>query len=79
MKHYLKTSLLLICTILAFASCRNENKETSPVEEAVENLDSDAEIKIKDDKIKMEDENTKVKIKTDEDGSVEKIKTKETN
>lgn len=41
------------------------------------NMDSDAQVKVKDDKIKMEDAEKKVKIKTDkDDGSVEKAKVK---
>lgn len=79
MKNYFKVSVLFLCMAFALVSCRNEQKESNKVEDAMENMDSDADIKVKEDKIKMEDENTKVKIKTDETtGEVEKIKTKET-
>lgn len=77
MKNYFKISVLLLCMTFALASCRNEEKKT-PVENAMENIDADADVKVKEDKVKIQDEDTKVKIKTDEDGSVEKIKTKET-
>ncbi len=41
------------------------------------NMDADANVKVKEDKIKMEDSEKKVKIKTDkDDGSVEKAKVK---
>ena len=61
---------------LSLTSCR-DNK--TPKEELIEDMqDKGADVKVKDDKIKMETENEKVKIKTDDDGNT-KIKHKETN
>lgn len=37
-------------------------------------MESDAEVKVKDEKIKMEDSEKEVKIKTEDDGTVEKVK-----
>jgi len=61
---------------LSLTSCR-DNK--TPKEELIEDMqDKGADIKVKDDKIKMETDNEKVKIKTDDDGNT-KIKHKEKN
>lgn len=90
MKNHLRLFALVLCMGVALSSCRNEekkatdntemnsemNSETTVEETAAEkmNMDPDAEVKVKDDKIKMEDDTKKVKIKTDEDGTVDKTK-----
>ncbi len=79
MKNYFKISLMFLCMTFALVSCRDEEKKQTPVENAMDNMDSDADVKVKDNKIKIKDEDSKLKIKTDDDGNVEKIKTKETN
>ncbi len=73
MKNYLKTLLVLaICTI-AFTSCREEK---SPEETANEMIENGDEVKVKEDKVKIENEDgSETKIKYDESGDVEKIKT----
>lgn len=59
---------------VSLTSCRDQKTNT---EELIEDMqDKGADIKVKDDKIKMETEDEKVKIKTDDDGNV-KIKQKD--
>lgn len=94
MKNYLKMGACIFGLAVALTACRNEkadeNKEGDMTEmgadgeitkeeaKAEMNMDADAEVKMKDDKIKMEDENKEVKIKMDEEtGTVEKIKVDE--
>lgn len=60
----------------SFTSCR-EKKEMTPAEAAVEEMQNDgADIEVKDggDKIKMDNGDKEIKIKTDDDGNT-KIKT----
>ena len=62
------------CLTISLSSCRDQKTRT---EEMVEDMqDKGADVKIKDDKIKLETEDEKVKIKTDDDGDT-KIKHKE--
>ena len=59
---------------MSLTSCRDKK---SPQQEIIEEMqDKGADIKVKDNKIKMETEDEKVKIKTDDDGNV-KIKRKD--
>jgi len=76
----MKKNIFLLASALiftfSFTSCR-ENKEVSTDETIIEEMQNDgAEIKVKDDgdKIKMDNGEKEVKIKTDDDGNV-KIKT----
>lgn len=53
---------------LSATSCRDQKK--SHEQELIEDMqDKGADVKVKDDKIKMETDNEKVKIKTDDDGN----------
>lgn len=74
MKTIFKVSLLAAVFAISFTSCRDEDKTTDEtVEEMIENGD---EVKIKEDKVKIENEDgTETKIKYDESGNVEKVKT----
>ena len=74
MKTIFKVSLFSLALAAAFVSCRDEDKdEDDTVQEMIDNGD---EVKIKEDKIKIEDEDgSETKIKYDDNGNVEKIKT----
>lgn len=63
-------------------SCEEKKEEKTETEELIDEMNSEgADVKYKEDedgsKLKMETEDTKVKIKTDEDGDT-KVKIKET-
>lgn len=78
MKRLTTIALFAACFTIAFSSCREttEVKKTR-TEELVDDMqDKGADIKVTDDKIKMETEDEKVKIKTDDDGNT-KIKQKD--
>ncbi|BAO54431.1 hypothetical protein [Nonlabens marinus] len=74
MKTIFKVSLFSLALAAAMVSCRNEEESADDaVQEMIENGD---EVKIKEDKIKIEDaDGDETKIKYDENGNVEKIKT----
>lgn len=73
MKKLLKTLFVLCICFIAFTSCRDEKTPEETANEMIENAD---EIKTKDDKVKIENEDgSESKIKYDEDGNVEKVKT----
>ncbi|MFD2696369.1 hypothetical protein ACFSQ0_00015 [Mesonia sediminis] len=70
-KH-LGLGLVLICSLY---SCRDQEEKDTKTIEGVE-VSDDAEIEVSDDgeKIEIEDGDTEVKIKKDEDGNIEKKK-----
>lgn len=71
MKTFFKVSLLSLALAAAFMSCREEEEKTTDVI-----IEDGQEVKIKDDKVKIENaDGSEVKIKYDENGNVEKIKT----
>lgn len=59
---------------ISLSSCRDQKTQEEQLVEEMQ--DKGADIKVTDDKIKMETENEKVKIKTDDDGNT-KIKRKD--
>ena len=61
---------------ISVSSCRDQKTTEENLVEEMQNKGAD--IKVKDDKIKMETEDEKVKIKTDDDGNT-KIKKKDKN
>ncbi|QAA82979.1 hypothetical protein EI546_15200 [Aequorivita sp. H23M31] len=62
---------------LTVSSCRDTEPKKTQTEEIIDDMQNKgADIKVKDDKIKMETEDEKVKIKTDDDGNT-KIKQKD--
>lgn len=61
---------------ISLSSCRDQKTTEENLVEEMQ--DKGADIKVKDDKIKMETEDEKVKIKTDDDGNT-KIKKKDKN
>ncbi len=74
MRKLTMIALFAGCLTISLSSCRDQKTRT---EEMVEDMqDKGADVKIKDDKIKLETEDEKVKIKTDDDGDT-KIKHKE--
>ncbi len=74
MRKLTMIALFAGCLTISLSSCRDNKTKT---EELVEDMqDKGADIKVKDDKIKMETEDEKVKIKTDDDGNT-KIKQKD--
>ena len=61
---------------VSLTSCREQKTQQEEVIEEMQ--DKGADVKIKDDKIKMETEDEKAKIKTDDEGNVKiKVKDKE--
>lgn len=77
MKNYFKIATLALFLGFTVVSCRDANKEADKDLNVVEGVEmqEDAEIKVKDDKIKMEDSEKEVKVKLDEEtGAVEKVK-----
>jgi len=74
MKTVFKVSLLAAVFAITFTSCREDEKTTDEtVEEMIENGE---EVKIKEDKVKIENaDGSETKIKYDDNGNVEKIKT----
>ena len=74
MRKLAMIALFTGCIAISFSSCRDQKTNQ---EEIIEDMqDKGADIKVKEDKIKMETENEKVKIKTDDEGNT-KIKRKE--
>lgn len=74
MRKLTMIALFAGCLTISLSSCRDNKTKT---EELVEDMqDKGADIKVKDNKIKMETEDEKVKIKTDDDGNT-KIKQKD--
>ncbi|WP_405370519.1 hypothetical protein [Nonlabens sp. Asnod2-A12] len=73
MKNILKTSALLLLTTVALGSCREEKTIEETANEMIENGDK---VEVKDDKVKIENEDgSEAKIKYDENGEIEKVKT----
>lgn len=77
MKMTLKLGAIALFTAISFASCRDtEEKEETTEEQAQEMIDNADEVKIKEDKVKIENaDGSETKIKYDENGNVEKITT----
>lgn len=61
---------------LSLTSCRDQETRKSHTQEVIDDMhDKGADVKVKDDKIKMETEDEKVKIKKKDDGTI-KVKHK---
>lgn len=74
MNTIVKISLLATVMVCSFTSCREEEKTTN--ETAQEMIDEAEEVDTKDDKVKIKSaDGSETKIKYDENGNVEKIKT----
>lgn len=73
MKNTIKIITILSITVWAFISCRDEKSAEEKAQNIIENAD---DIKIKEDKVKIENKDgSETKIKYDKNGEVEKIKT----
>ena len=67
MRKLATIALFAGCLTLSLSSCRDQKTQK---EEIIEDMqDKGADIKVKDNKIKMETDDEKVKIKTDDDGN----------
>ena len=77
MKMILKLGAITLFTAISFASyIDTEEKEETTDEQSQEMIDNADEVKIKEDKVKIENTNgSETKRKYDENGNVEKIKT----
>jgi|GEM_PF-6647387 len=74
MKTIFKVSLFSLALVAAFVSCRDE--EHTADEHAQEMIDNGDHVEVKDDKVKIENaDGSETKIKYDDNGDVEKIKT----
>ena len=74
MKTPLKVFVFATVLAVVFTSCREEEKSTD--ETVQEMIDDGDNVKVKEDKIKIENQDgTETKIKYDDNGNVEKIKT----
>ncbi|GAK90297.1 MULTISPECIES: hypothetical protein [Nonlabens] len=74
MKNPIQKILLILLFSISLTACRNEAETAEEkAEDLIENAD---EMKVKEDKIKIENEDgSEAKIKYDENGDVEKVKT----
>ncbi|WP_405350422.1 hypothetical protein [Nonlabens sp. Asnod3-H03] len=74
MKNPIQKILLILLFSISLTACRNEAEiAEEKAEDLIENAD---EMKVKEDKIKIENEDgSEAKIKYDENGDVEKVKT----
>jgi len=73
MKNIIKIASFLFITAVAFTSCRDENTAEETADEMIENADK---VDVKEDKVKIENEDgSETKIKYDDNGNVEKMKT----
>lgn len=77
MKAISKLVLFLFITSIAFSSCRDVEDGQTPQEEKVENLIEEADnVEVKKDKIKVQSpDGSETKVKYDENGDIEKVKT----
>ncbi len=74
MKTSIKLTLFSLALATAFVSCREE--EATAEETAQEMIDSGDNVEVKEDKVKIENnDGSETKIKYDDNGNVEKIKT----
>ncbi len=75
----MKTLKITFATLLiafTLTSCREQTEAEKMEEQAEELIENAEDAKIKDDKVKIESpDGSETKIKYDEDGNVEKIKT----
>ncbi|KQC32003.1 MULTISPECIES: hypothetical protein [Nonlabens] len=75
MKTLLKVTFIAAAMVVSFASCR-ENEEMTTEETAQEMIDNGDNVEVKEDKVKIENnDGSETKIKYDDNGNVEKIKT----
>lgn len=74
MKKLTMIALFAGCLTISLTSCRDNKTQKEEIVEEMQ--DKGADIKVKENKIKMETEDEKVKIKTDDDGNT-KIKRKD--
>ncbi|KEZ92826.1 hypothetical protein [Nonlabens ulvanivorans] len=74
MKNPIQKTLLILLFSISLIACRNEAETAEEkAEDLIENAD---DMKVKEDKIKIENEDgSEAKIKYDENGDVEKVKT----
>ena len=77
MKTLIKPAVILFITAIAFSSCRDVEDGQTAQEEKVENLIEEADnVEVKKDKVKLESpDGSETKIKYDENGEIEKVKT----
>lgn len=76
MKTIFKVSLFAAVFALAFTSCREEEETMTTEETAQEMIEDGDHVEVSEDKVKIENhDGSETKIKYDDDGSVEKIKT----
>ena len=74
MRKLTMIALFAGCLTITLSSCRDQKTQEEVIIEDMQ--DKGADIKVTDDKIKMETEDEKVKIKTDDEGNT-KIKQKD--
>lgn len=67
MSNFFKISVLIFVLAFSVTSCR----DTTKAEDSLK-TEENAEVKVKDDKVKIKTDDKKVKIKVDEDGEVKK-------
>jgi len=74
MKKVIRTLAVAAILSISLTSCRDENKETKTVE-GIE-VTEEAEVEVSDDgeKVEIQDGETEIKIKKDENGNIEKKK-----
>ncbi|MGJ8683563.1 MAG: hypothetical protein ACSHWW_03000 [Nonlabens sp.] len=74
MKNVIQKIFLVSIFALSLTACRNEAETAEEkAQEMIENAD---EVKVKEDKVKIENaDGSETKIKYDENGNVEKVKT----
>ncbi len=77
MKHLIKVSIAILAMTATLSSCRDAEDEKTETEMEVEQMIDDADkVEVKDDKIKVESpDGSETKIKYDENGEIEKVKT----
>lgn len=77
MTNLMKSYILVLLVAIAFTSCRDVDNEQSAQEEKVENLMEEADnVEVKEDKVKLESpDGSETKVKYDENGEIEKVKT----
>ncbi len=77
MKKSILTVLFLSLTLVFAVSCRDVDDKDSAQEEEVEALIEEADnVEVKEDKVKLESpDGSETKVKYDENGEIEKVKT----
>ncbi|ARN78415.1 hypothetical protein BST97_10695 [Nonlabens spongiae] len=77
MKKSILSILFLSLTLVFAVSCRDVDDKETAQEEEVEALIEDADnVEVKEDKLKLESpDGSEIKVKYDENGEIEKVKT----